>query len=206
MTWNIPNLITLFRLLVCIYLLLFLYSAADLNKIWVFLVLAVVNNVFDVVDGTVARRFNMVSSSGKFFDAAGDRLIKTFLMCLLSHMGVFPWLLTAFHLGVKNQFFELPAFYVEGYLNDTEKLKKALPVYHALTYNKPWIGAGVVLNYSIWGLLIFNQYNRPILDTEQLMMLYVLFFVHSLVRTSPILLIYSFIDKRLKTNGDRPCK
>lgn len=197
MTWSVPNLITLFRMVLCFSLFVALYWVDDNIKIWIFIILAVVNNVLDVADGAIARRFNMVTASGKFFDAAGDRLIKTFLMCLLSHLGVFPWFLTAFHLGLKNQFFELPAFYVEGHLNDSKRIKAVLPLYYALTYYKPWIGAGVVLNYLIWGLLIYNHYNQPIFSVTGLTVLYGLFFLHSLVRAIPVISVYGFIDKRM---------
>ncbi len=202
MIWSIPNLITLFRLAASLMLLYVFYAAPGPYKVLVFLFIFVFNNILDTVDGRVARRFDMMTESGKFLDAAGDRLFKTFTMCLLSYMGVFPWFLTAFHLGVKNQFFELPAFYVEGRLGESENIKKRLPLYHAITYNKPWIGFGVILNNLVWLLLIFNRFNRPFLTDTFLMALYAIFFMHSLVRTIPVVTIYAFIDQGISEKHD----
>ncbi len=197
MTWGIPNLITLFRLAASLLLLLWFYLAAPSHKILIFLFMAVFNNFMDTVDGNLARWRGEVTASGKFFDAAGDRLLKTAVMCMLSYMGVFPWFLTAFHLGFKNQFFELPAFYVEGRLGDKARVKKELPLYFALTYNKPWILFGVILNYTVWSLLIYNAFNEALFTPGQLTALYLLFFMHSLVRALPFVSIYSFFDKGL---------
>lgn len=201
MTWGIPNLITLFRLAASFFLLLWFYLAPGPHKILIFLFLAVFNNILDTVDGNLARWLGKVTESGKFFDAAGDRLFKTALMCLLSAMGIFPWFLTAFHLGFKNQFFEVPAFYVEGRVGDRSRVKRELPLYHVLTYNKPWLAFGIMINYGVWSLLIYNAFNRTILTPGQMTALYLLFFMHSLVRALPFISIYTYIDKGLPATG-----
>lgn len=197
MTWGIPNRITLFRLAATVFLLLVFNLAPDQWKFPIFLLVTVLNVGIDVVDGNIARYLGQETVSGKFLDAAGDRLVKTFIMCVLSQMGVFPWLLTAFHLGVKNQFFELPAFYVEGYLKEKERVRRELPFYYALTYNRPWIGFGVVLNHFIWLILVFDYFSRPILSPAERMALYALFFLHSLVRAIPFISIYEYLDRGL---------
>lgn len=193
--FNLPNCITLSRLVLVCALLALLYVAEDEYKIWVFIVLAILNNVLDGVDGALARRLNQTTDTGKFLDAAGDRLCKSLLMCLLSYMGVFPWLLTAFHLGFKNQFFELPAFYVEGRIGDRNSIRSQLPFYYQLTYFKPWIVFGVILNHVIWGILIYNEFSRNILGEIQLYSLYALFFLHSLARALPVYSIYEHLGR-----------
>jgi|GEM_PF-5628940 len=205
MTWGIPNRITLFRIAATVLLLFVFYLAPDDRKFTVFLFLTVFNVIIDVVDGNVARILGQETNSGKFFDAAGDRLVKTFILCTLSQMGVFPWFLTAFHLGVKNQFFELPAFYVEGELKEKSRIRQELPFYYALTYNKPWIGFGVVLNHLIWLALIYDAFSRPLLTPAGRMGLYALFFVHSLVRAIPLVSIYEYLDRGLAQPREIPC-
>lgn len=190
---NIPNTVTLFRLVLYFGLLALLYCVEDINKIWVFITIAISNNILDFIDGTLARRLNMKTAAGKFLDAAGDRLCKTFMMCLLSYLGVFPWILTAFHLGFKNQFCELPSYYVEGWIRESSEVRRRLPLYHSLNYNRPWIGFGVILNYLIWGILIFNKYNQSIFNRWQLNAVYFMFFAHTFIRALPIYSIYKFL-------------
>jgi len=68
--WTVPNLIT-----VCRFLLVpaFVALVATEHPIWAFWVLAVLFST-DWVDGYVARRFNQISSVGKWLDPLADRL------------------------------------------------------------------------------------------------------------------------------------
>jgi hypothetical protein len=156
------------------------------------------NHVLDSVDGILARKYNMTTASGKFLDHAGDRLCKSSLMCLLSNMGIFPWFLTAFHVGFKNQFFELPSYFMEGFINSKPKVKQLMPFYYFLTYNKPWIAIGVFYNYAVWTLLIFDKYNCQILSDTLENILLIGFFLHTLARSLPVFSVYKFLHDNIK--------
>lgn len=68
--WTAPNLITVARFLL---VPLFVFLVATHHIIWAFCTLAVLFST-DWVDGYVARRFNQISSVGKWLDPLADRL------------------------------------------------------------------------------------------------------------------------------------
>ena len=198
--FNLPNTITVIRLIIYAGLLvLFLFVDAT-NKIWVFIGIMANNHILDSVDGIVARKLNKTTASGKFLDHAGDRLCKSLLMCTLSYLGVFPWFLTAFHIGFKNQFFEIPSYFMEGFINNKPKVKQLMPYYYFLTYNKTWIAIGVFYNYTVWTLLIINNYNYQIMSEPVTNILLVGFFLHTLIRSSPIISVYNFLHKSVNVS------
>ncbi|MBR0447903.1 MAG: CDP-alcohol phosphatidyltransferase family protein [Clostridia bacterium] len=68
--WNVPNVLSLIRiLLVPVFLVLYLSDRQD----WAFLTL-LVSGVTDVLDGFIARRFNMITDCGKLLDPISDKL------------------------------------------------------------------------------------------------------------------------------------
>lgn len=79
---TIPNLLSLFRLLL-IPIIIWLYCYEE-SYLWTLLVL-VLSGITDVVDGYIARKFNMVSDFGKAFDPVADKLTQiAMLFCLVS--------------------------------------------------------------------------------------------------------------------------
>lgn len=77
---TIPNLLSLIRLLCCpiIVLLYHFYKES-----WITALVIIFAGLTDVVDGFVARKFNMVSDFGKFFDACADKVTDAILFILL---------------------------------------------------------------------------------------------------------------------------
>lgn len=86
--FTVPNLLSLVRLLL-IPLFVDLYThQQDYGAAVLVLVLS---GLTDVVDGFIARRFNMISELGKILDPIADKLTQfAALLCLISR---FPWLL-----------------------------------------------------------------------------------------------------------------
>ena len=79
---TIPNLLSLVRFLL-IPLIIWLYIGEDNN--YAALGVIIVSALTDVVDGSVARRFNMVSNLGKIIDPFADKLtLGTIIICLVS--------------------------------------------------------------------------------------------------------------------------
>ena len=91
---NIPNAISLFRIaLVPVFVAA--YSAGDMY--WTLAVLLLCG-ASDILDGALARRFNMVTELGKILDPVADKLIQAAMM--LCAAGKLPqmWLLLSLHV------------------------------------------------------------------------------------------------------------
>ena len=78
---TIPNILSMFR--ICL-IPLFVYYYLNQNDMEAFAVL-VLSGITDVVDGFIARRFNMISAVGKALDPISDKLTQVaMLYCLLN--------------------------------------------------------------------------------------------------------------------------
>ncbi len=91
--WTLPNILSFFRLGM-IPLICFLYAVKD-NGLLTAAVL-VLSGLTDVVDGFIARRFNMISNFGKALDPIADKLTQAVTLVLL--VGKFPYMLAVFAL------------------------------------------------------------------------------------------------------------
>ena len=97
---TIPNLLSFFRLLL-IPVIIWLYVVKQ-NPAWTTLVLAL-SGITDIVDGIIARKFNMISDFGKAFDPVADKLTQiAMLFCLVSR---FEWMLLPLVLLVVKEIF-----------------------------------------------------------------------------------------------------
>lgn len=79
--YTIPNLLSLFRILL-IPLIVWLYGTCQAYG-WALLVL-ILSGLTDIVDGLIARKWNMVSNLGKILDPIADKLTQIATMwCLV---------------------------------------------------------------------------------------------------------------------------
>lgn len=78
---TIPNLLSLFRLLL-IPLILYVYCAKEMYYLTIILI--VISGLTDVIDGFIARHFNQVSDLGKVIDPVADKLTQGALIICLS--------------------------------------------------------------------------------------------------------------------------
>jgi cardiolipin synthase len=92
---TIPNLLSLFRLLLIPVFLVLLLNA---QYLWALLVL-VASSLTDFVDGYVARHFNQVTRVGQLLDPAADRLFIFATIIGLAVRGIVPWWLVAVIVG-----------------------------------------------------------------------------------------------------------
>lgn len=77
---TIPNIISMFRVVLIPFII---YSFVKLNNIPLTVVLIAVSALSDILDGKIARKFNMVSDFGKFFDPVADKATQIALaICL----------------------------------------------------------------------------------------------------------------------------
>ena len=78
----LPNLITLFRFFIAIYLF-FYYSPQDFD-VFVLVVIIAIIGLSDSLDGIVARRYNLVSELGIILDPLTDRVVFIILLFWLN--------------------------------------------------------------------------------------------------------------------------
>lgn len=80
---NLPNKLTLFRVILIPVFLVLLYFGFDIPALVVF----VVASLTDLLDGKIARSKNLVTNFGKFADPLADKLLTCSAMIALSDLG-----------------------------------------------------------------------------------------------------------------------
>ena len=82
---SIPNLLSLFRLaMIPVYVLIYL-NASELWHYYVSAVILAISCLTDMVDGQIARRFNMITNLGKILDPVADKATQfALILCLAS--------------------------------------------------------------------------------------------------------------------------
>lgn len=90
---SIPNILTIFRIfLIPIFITLF-FAETDNNLTYAFIVFFIAG-ITDILDGYIARRFNMVSDIGKVLDPLADKMMLISVLICLASIKLIPiWLL-----------------------------------------------------------------------------------------------------------------
>ncbi len=88
---NLPNKLTIFRvMLIPVFLVfLFLQDVIPFGK-WIALVVFIVASLTDLADGKIARKYNLVTDFGKFMDPLADKLLTCSAMIALIELGRIP--------------------------------------------------------------------------------------------------------------------
>ncbi len=83
---TIPNLLSLFRLvLIPVYVTIYLHATEDYHY-WIAGGILAVSCLTDMIDGKIARKFNMISNFGKVLDPLADKLTQlSLIICLSVH-------------------------------------------------------------------------------------------------------------------------
>ena len=81
--FTIPNILSLFRLaLIPVYVLIYL-NAKEPGHYFISAGILAVSCLTDLIDGKIARKFNMISTLGKILDPLADKLTQfTLILCL----------------------------------------------------------------------------------------------------------------------------
>ena len=108
---TIPNMLSLFRLaLIPVYVVIYLNAEEFADYATAAGILAV-SCMTDMIDGKIARKFNMISTIGKFLDPVADKATQfTLTVCLAIRYPVL-WYLAAFF--VVKESFQLIAGFIE---------------------------------------------------------------------------------------------
>lgn len=103
--FTIPNLLSFFRLiLIPVYTVIYL-RAQDVRDYFIAGTILAISCLTDMVDGKIARTFNMITTFGKFLDPLADKLTQfSLLLCLAVR---YPVLWAVFALFVLKELFQL---------------------------------------------------------------------------------------------------
>ena len=87
---NIANKLTLFRIfLVPVFLVFMLITSIPYGR-WIACGVFCLATITDKLDGTIARKYNMVTNFGKFMDPIADKLLVTSALICLTATGELP--------------------------------------------------------------------------------------------------------------------
>ena len=83
---NLPNKLTILRVILIPFFVVFmLFDITGAADTWIALVIFCVASLTDMLDGKIARKYNLVTNFGKFMDPLADKLLVcTALICLTS--------------------------------------------------------------------------------------------------------------------------
>ncbi|WP_309888725.1 CDP-diacylglycerol--glycerol-3-phosphate 3-phosphatidyltransferase [Archangium sp.] len=84
--WNLPNMLTLGRIFLIPVFVWLTYDADPLSSLLAAAVFAVAS-ITDVVDGYLARRWNLITVVGKFMDPLADKLIAMAALVMMVRLG-----------------------------------------------------------------------------------------------------------------------
>ncbi len=90
---NLANKLTIFRVVLVPFFVVFaLYDFTVYNP-YIALGIFIIATLTDKLDGTIARKYNMVTSFGKFMDPIADKLLVcSALVCLTAKGNIPPWI------------------------------------------------------------------------------------------------------------------
>ena len=127
---NLPNKLTMLRMIMVPFFVYFLLETPEMGDMmfykWIALALFVVASLTDMLDGKIARKYNLVTNFGKLMDPLADKLLVCSALVGLTWHGIVPAWMTIIIIGRE--------FIISGFrLIAVEK--------------------GVVIPASIWGKL-----------------------------------------------------
>ena len=89
MKMNVPNTLTIIRMILIIPFVILLLNGADIPAVIIF----IVASLTDMLDGQIARKYNLVTNFGKFMDPLADKLLVcSALICLVEMERLSAWI------------------------------------------------------------------------------------------------------------------
>lgn len=87
---NLPNKLTMFRVVLIPFFVLFmLVDITNIDK-WIALAIFIIASLTDLLDGKIARKYNLVTNFGKFMDPLADKLLVCSALICLVELSVIP--------------------------------------------------------------------------------------------------------------------
>ena len=149
--FTIPNLLSLFRIiLIPLYVFIYL-NAKDSSDYYIAGGILAVSCLTDLIDGKIARRFNMISTLGKILDPLADKATQfTLIICLAVKYSILRYLVALF---IIKESFQL----IAGGIN----LRKGRMLKGALISGKV---CTTILFVSLIVLVMFHNINTEIVN------------------------------------------
>ena len=86
MNKNVPNILTILRVIAVPFFVLAYYKEQYIAAFIIF----VIASLTDMLDGRIARKYNLVSNFGKFMDPLADKILTYSAFCLFAEYGIIP--------------------------------------------------------------------------------------------------------------------
>ncbi|MEE1320885.1 MAG: CDP-alcohol phosphatidyltransferase family protein, partial [Acutalibacteraceae bacterium] len=84
---NIANKLTVFRVVLVPFFVLFMLTDFTPYNRWIAFAIFCIATITDKLDGTIAKKYNMVTDFGKFMDPIADKLLVSSALICLSSLG-----------------------------------------------------------------------------------------------------------------------
>lgn len=90
---NLPNKLTMFRVILIPFFVVFMLVDITTADKWIALAIFIVASLTDLLDGKIARKYNLVTNFGKFMDPLADKLLVcSALICLVALDKIPAWI------------------------------------------------------------------------------------------------------------------
>lgn len=90
---NLPNKLTIFRVILIPFFVLFLLVGITPYDKWIALAIFIIASLTDFLDGHIARKYHLVTNFGKFMDPLADKLLVcSALICLIELDRIPSWI------------------------------------------------------------------------------------------------------------------
>ena len=90
---NLPNKLTIFRVILIPFFIVFLLVRITPVDKWIALAIFIIASLTDLLDGKIARKYNLVTNFGKFMDPLADKLLVcSALICLIELERIPSWM------------------------------------------------------------------------------------------------------------------
>ena len=90
---NLPNKLTMFRVILIPFFIVFLLVPITPYDKWIAFAIFIIASLTDLLDGKIARKYNLVTNFGKFMDPLADKLLVcSALICLIELNKIPSWM------------------------------------------------------------------------------------------------------------------
>jgi len=164
--FNVPNIITLTRISVVPFLFFLLTSPGPFWSL-VLAALFVLASITDFFDGFIARKYNMITTMGKFLDPLADKLIVNSAMILMIPIGrIDAWIVVIIIMrdlivdGIRS-IASSEGIYIQASILGKQKTLAQIIAVTALMIHYPFLGldahfVGTIILYVAFLLTIYS--------------------------------------------------
>lgn len=91
---NLPNKLTVLRVLMIPFFVVFMLTdLGGASGKWIALAIFIIASLTDLLDGKIARKYNLVTNFGKFMDPLADKLlVSSAMICLVENGKLAAWI------------------------------------------------------------------------------------------------------------------